>query len=126
MNDNFIIDDLTQEEVISLIWNKGTQVDGYDPEVYRKDAAGAWIMRSMHGKRSGLGWEIDHVFPKERGGQNHYINLRPMHWRNNLSKSDDYPSYKIAVSSVGNNNEYKDEYRTVNEKLRNKLAKLYD
>lgn len=126
MNEYTIIDDLTKEDVINEIWKKGTIVEGYDPDIYRKDAVGAWIMRSMYGKRTGLGWEIDHVYPKVKGGQNHLINLRPMHWRNNLTKADDYPGYTSAITAMGNSNEYKEECHIVNESLRQKLASLYD
>lgn len=126
MGEYTIIRDLTTEEVINEIWKKGTVVEGYDSDIYRKDAAGAWIMRSMYGKRTSLGWEIDHVYPCEKGGLNHLVNLRPMHWRNNVSKADDYPGYTSVVTATGNSNEYKDEYRTVSDALRQKLDALYD
>lgn len=126
MDEYTIISDLTTDEAINEVWKKGTIVEGYDSDIYRKDAAGAWIMRSMYGKRTGLGWEIDHVYPSEKGGLNHLVNLRPMHWRNNVSKSDDYPGYTSVVTATGNSNEYKDEYRTVNDTLRQKLDALYD
>ena len=91
---------------IKQIWDeKGIIVEGYDKDLYRKDAAGAWIAFSMYGNRdSVLGWEIDHVWPKSKGGGEHPENLRPLNWRNNDSKGDDYPVYRTAIIAEGNKN----------------------
>ena len=109
------------------IWDeKAIAVDGYDKELYRKDAAGAWIAFNMYGnKDSLLGWEVDHVWPKQKGGGDHMENLRPLNWRNNVSKGDDYPIYKTAVIAEGNKNIFKEEERTINEKLQKILQELY-
>lgn len=58
-------------------WNKAREVDGYDKNMFRKDACGAWIAWSKYGARDNdYGWEIDHIYPVERGGDNHPENLR--------------------------------------------------
>ena len=58
-------------------WNKAREVDGYDKNMFRKDACGAWIAWSKYGARDNdYGWEIDHIYPVERGGDNHPENLQ--------------------------------------------------
>ena len=55
------------EDIIEQVWQKGQIVDGYKSDVVRKDACGAWIIRSLHGETSSpCGWEIDHIYPKSR------------------------------------------------------------
>jgi len=74
------------EEEIQQVWEKGTTVSGNDPNVWRKDACGAWISRSRHGDMdSQYGWHIDHINPNGGDGLS---NLRPLQWKNNLDKSD--------------------------------------
>lgn len=121
-----IIPDLSDESVIDLIWDKAQKVEGFNESIYRKDSAGAWIMRSMYGKQADLGWEIDHVFPVSKGGENHFVNLRPMHWQNNQSKRDSYPSYLSTITSEGNKNVQKVEVRTINGGLQEKLNNIYN
>lgn len=93
------------EEQLEEIWRKGRVVDGKDPDVYRKDAAGAIIKKDDRRVDSEYGWEVDHVFPRakleERGVNEEYcdaiVNLRPFHALNNRKKSDDYPDYTRAI-----------------------------
>ena len=121
------VKDMYSDSVIKQIWDeKAIAVDGYDKELYRKDAAGAWIAFNMYGnKDSLLGWEVDHVWPKQKGGGDHMENLRPLNWRNNVSKGNDYPVYKTAVVAEGNKNIFKEEERTINEKLQKILQEFY-
>ena len=121
-----LCEDLQCPEVEQAVWDKALVVEGYDKTLYRKDFAGAWIMRSERGNTdSPYGWEIDHVYPEALGGENHFINLRPMHWRNNRSKSDDYPRYKAVVVSENNGNVERDTPCKVNDKLVAELNALY-
>ncbi len=108
------------------VWKKGTSVDGYDKDKYRKDACGAWITRDKYGKEELYGWEIDHVYPEAKGGDDSLVNLRPMQWENNRSKDDNYPSYESEVKSSGKKNIYEKDNWTVNKSLREKLKKLYN
>ena len=127
MNNAEYIEDLYCSEVIDMIWEKGLVVEGYDKSLYRKDFCGAWISRNAYNDRdSVLGWEIDHIFPKSKGGDNHRVNLRPINWRNNLAKGDDYPYYVSAVVAEGNRNIEKMVNCTVGQKLQEELSKIYD
>lgn len=80
---------LLELQFLSTVWSKAQVVPGYDPNQFRKDVCGAWIAWDKHGKReSMLGWEIDHIIPTSRNGNDDINNLRSLHWQNNARKSD--------------------------------------
>ena len=123
------------EQVKRKVWEKAQAVEGFNPDLYRKDPCGAWIVWDKYGVQDSIYvLEIDHIYPKaklkERGFSAEQIddlrNLRPMQHSNNASKGDDYPSYMCAVTSDGNKNKYYDGPLTVNEATRNVLARLYN
>lgn len=77
------------EKTIQAVWNKGIIVPGSNPNLLRKDTCMAWIKKEEYGNRSSsYGWEIDHIKPVAAGGTDSLVNLRPLQWRNNASKSD--------------------------------------
>lgn len=77
------------ETQIQNVWEKATIVSNNHPNEFRKDQCGAWIKRAHYGKRNSIyGWEIDHITPKSNGGSDDLSNLRPLHWENNMAKSD--------------------------------------
>lgn len=118
---------LQSPETIQRVWEKGTAVEGYNKDLYRKDAVGAWICRDDYGNRAkDLGWEMDHVYPKDKGGDDYIENLRPMNWRNNDSKGNDYPRYRTAVRAEGYRNVEDERLFVVSEKLQKTLKELYD
>lgn len=91
------------DEQINEIWNKGLQDSKFDSNFVRRDACGAWMIRDRYNDRkSPFGWEVDHIYPesklKELGVPNELIdnmvNLRPLNWKNNVSKGSDYPHYQ--------------------------------
>ena len=113
------------DQVILAVWSKASEVKNIDPNEWRKDLAGAWIKFEHYGSRSSYGWEIDHVFPEAKGGGNELVNLRPLHWENNLKKSDDFPSYNTEITSEGNKNIRLEQSFTVNAHLIKALKMIY-
>ncbi len=56
------------------------------------DRCGRWIFLSAYGDRqSVVGWEIDHVVPKSKGGTDAISNLEPVHWETNARKGSTAP-----------------------------------
>lgn len=116
---------LFTEKVIAEVWRKGTVVPGYNPSFVRKDACGAWIVRQQYGKMLPYGWQIDHIFPMSKGGNDDIINLRPLQWQNNKSKGDDYPNYMGKVTSMRNVNVAIKKMWTININKQEELRRLY-
>lgn len=116
------------------VWEKAQAVEGLNPDMYRKDPCGAWIVWDKYGVQDNIyGWQIDHIYPQAKleargfsaGQIDDLRNLRPMQHSNNASKGDDYPSYMCAVTAEGKKNKYFDGSLTVNEATRKILAALY-
>lgn len=89
------------EKIIQQVWEMAQTVDGNNPNIWRKDIAGAWIRRDQYGMRNTYGWEIDHKRPRSLGGSDNVDNLLPLHWRNNNAKGDRYPTFVTCMSSDG-------------------------
>jgi 5-methylcytosine-specific restriction endonuclease McrA len=102
------------DNTIDEVWNKASVVTNNDPDIWRKDFAGAWIRKDHYGKTSDYGWEIDHLKPVSKGGSDDLSNLLPMHWNNNRSKADNYPDFFSAKTSSGVKNIDKQESWKVN------------
>ena len=116
---------MINEETIRSVWEKAGKMDGFDPEMYRRDACGALIMRDKYCKENPFGWEIDHIYPMAKGGDDQIDNLRALHYMNNRSKRDDYPSYTSTVTFDGKMNIEKTRNLTVNEVIRRRIEELY-
>lgn len=113
-------------EIIEFVWNKARKVEGFDPALIRKDSCGAWILRNEYGNTESIyGWEIDHIYPLSRGGDDNPQNLRALQWSNNRSKGDDYPAYNSAFQAEGTLNIPSEVQYTVNEGLQEQLKQLY-
>lgn len=107
-------------------WNNATPVEGYSPDMYRKDLCGAWMAWNKYGVQdSSLGWEIDHVFPAVLGGDEHKDNLCAMQHQNNASKGDDYPTFNAVVTAKGNANVPYNQIFVISAIIRQQLQKLY-
>jgi hypothetical protein len=74
----------------SAVWKKAAVIPGRNPAEYRKDGMGNVIRFTHHGNTaSEYGWHIDHRIPKTgAGGSDHLDNLVPLHWRENIRKSN--------------------------------------
>lgn len=122
------------EETIREVWEKGSEEEGFDPSIYRKDACGAWMEFSKYGDReSSLGWEIDHIYPESRlielGVDKDFINnmenLRPLNWKNNESKGDDYPAYTSICRAHENSNIEESRQMLVNKETQENLSEFF-
>lgn len=77
------------EQTKKLIWDKGTTIEGYFANIYRKDKCGHILHWMDYGNRqSDFGWEIDHINPVAKGGDDNFNNLQPLYWKYNLEKGD--------------------------------------
>ena len=88
------------DEIILKVWQKA-EIDEYNvPNDFRKDQCGAWIERTQYGNHdSAYGWEIDHIKPQSDDSSSDLSNLRPLHWKNNVSKQEG--SLACPVTSSG-------------------------
>lgn len=125
--------DYTEEQKREY-WERTSSVDGEDPQQVRRDASGAIIHYSKYKDRnSDYGWEIDHIYPKSLLEEakvpeeliNDPHNLRPMNWKNNVSKGCDYPSYTTVLTALGSKNVEKKGTRVVNADIQEDLKELY-
>ena len=94
------------DELIEKVWSHATPVDDRNPDIWRKDFAGAWIRRDQYGVSCKYGWVVDHIQPKSSGGGDSLDNLQALHWRNNMSKGNNYSEVETCVTSDGNDNIY--------------------
>jgi hypothetical protein len=99
-----MLNQLSLKIKIIRAWKKAIEVEGYDPNVWRKDFAGAWIRFDSFGSRTEYGWGIDYMCPLSKGGTNTEENIIAMHWQNNLKKGSDYPIFYTSISSEGDRN----------------------
>ena len=92
----------TKDE-IKAVWLKAAPAGKNDK--FKKDLAGAWMNRDKYGDTNDSeGWEIDHIFPEKKGGDNSLNNLQAMQWENNRSKVDDYPKFETNITASGMRN----------------------
>lgn len=82
------------KEQLDAIFAKGEVIPDKNPSEYRKDACGNEIYRPNYGKETPMGWEVDHNFPKAKGGTNSSRNLKPLQSSENARKGDTYPYKK--------------------------------
>jgi len=108
-----------------LVWNKADVLEYEDPNIWRIDPCGACINWNEFRKRTKYGWNIDHILPRAKGGTDVIHNLCVMHWRNNTSKADDFPKFKMAVCFNGIENVGCIEEREWDASVLEKLKKTY-
>ncbi len=114
-----------ENDILESLWKKTRIAKGLNPEIFRIDACGALIMRDKYNMDNPFGWEVDHIFPKSLGGNDNIDNLRALHYKNNKSKANDYPSYVACLRFDGKDNVNDIRSLKVNNKVREKLKALY-
>ena len=70
------------------VWNKARKIRGKNPSKYRRDPYGNEMYYNSYGKDSAMGWEIDHIKPKAKGGSNATRNLQALNTEVNREKGD--------------------------------------
>ena len=124
----------TKEELKDIAWKGARIVDNHDPNIERMDACGAWIhYADFENHESDLGWDIDHVYPISklrllkvpRDLWNHVTNIRAMHWKNNQSKANAFPTYITKVQSEGEKNIESERTFYIEESLQYSLRCLF-
>lgn len=119
--------DVITLDIIAAAWEKARIINGFDADIIRKDACGAWIQKDMYSQPGSMyGWGVDLIFPKVLGGNMVKENIRALNYRNLVSKGKDYPSYKAVFTAEGLENKETEMYLTVNKKVRTNLKKIYE
>ena len=134
---------MIDDNIINKVWEKGLIDKRYDPDFVRKDACGAWIIREKYDDRnSPFGWEVDHIYPESRlkelgvpeNLRDDIVNLRPLNWKNNVSKGADYPHYqsklKASIKKDNDGNELDvniscEDEKEINDETQKQIAKLF-
>lgn len=72
-------------------WNIARPIRGKNPNLFRRDSLGNVIYKPAYGMNSSIGWEIDHIFPKSKGGSDSRKNLQALQTKANRQKSNTMP-----------------------------------
>jgi 5-methylcytosine-specific restriction endonuclease McrA len=70
------------------VWRKAKKIYGKDPDKYRQDPYGKTMYKNSRGKPSIMGWDVDHIKPKSKGGSDNLINLQALNTKKNRSKGN--------------------------------------
>ncbi len=58
------------------VWEKARRVKGKNPSLYRRDAQGNLIYKPAYNRDSPMGWQVDHIWPRSKGGSDERRNLQ--------------------------------------------------
>ena len=77
-------------------WRKAKPIRGKNSNLYRKDSFGNTIYKPAYGRDSRMGWQVDHIYPKSKGGSNARRNLQALQTITNKRKSNKIPRRRTA------------------------------
>ena len=80
---------MVKQNTVDAVWQKAKKVRGKDPNLSRQDPYGNLIYRHSYGLDSDMGWEVDHIKPKSKGGSDNIRNLQALNTQVNRKKGDD-------------------------------------
>lgn len=70
------------------VWQKARHVKGKNPNLYRRDAQGNLIYKPAYNRDSPMGWQVDHIWPRSKGGSDARRNLQALQTGANKRKSN--------------------------------------
>lgn len=73
------------------VWQKARRVKGNNPNLYRQDSQGNLIYKPAYNRDSPMGWQVDHIWPRSKGGSDARRNLQALQTRANKRKSNKIP-----------------------------------
>lgn len=73
---------------IDKAWKSAKEIQGKDPDKYRRDPYGNVMYRNSYGKNTPMGWEIDHIKPRSRDGSDATRNLQALNTKVNRDKGN--------------------------------------
>lgn len=80
------------EQTRVKVWQKATLTYDLRPGNWALDSYGNKIRWEDYGNRESLyGWEIHHIVPQSRGGDDRLSNLQPLQWEENVRQGNRMP-----------------------------------
>lgn len=79
---------MASKDKIEKTWKNAKKIRGQDPSVYRQAPYGNTMYKPLYGKDTDMGWQVDHITPKARGGSDATRNLQALNTRLNREKAD--------------------------------------